>query len=73
MIVIDEDEHPIKLDLEDTELSQGIKDIITKEFDGILHLLNFTSRGYDIVKQWYIDGKLYYHVIIDEKNPKTEL
>jgi hypothetical protein len=71
MIVIDEDEHPIKLDLEDTELSQGIKDIITKEFDGILHLLNFTSRGYDIVKQWYIDGKLYYHVIIDEKNPKN--
>lgn len=70
LIVIDEDEHPVKLDLEDTELSQSLKDKISKEFDHVLHLLNFTSRGYDIVKQWYVDGKLYYHVIIDDKNPK---
>lgn len=70
MIVIDEDEHPIKIDLEDTDLSQSIKDKISFEFENILQLLKFTSRGYDIVKQWYTDGKLYYHVIIDEKNPK---
>lgn len=70
MIVIDEDEHPVKLDLEDTELSQSIKDKITAEFHNILLLLKFTSRGYDIVRQWYTDGKLYYHIIIDEKNPK---
>jgi hypothetical protein len=70
MIVIDEDEEPVKIDLEDTELSDTIKDKISKEFDNILDLLFFTSRGYDIVRQWYVDGKLYYHVIIDENNPK---
>lgn len=70
MIVIDEDEDPVKLDLEATELSESIKNKITKEFDNILNLLKFTSRGYDIVRQWYVDGKLYYHVIVDDKNPK---
>lgn len=70
MIVIDEDEEPVKIDLEATELSQPIKDKLSKEFEHILTLLNFTSRGYDITRQWYVDGKLFYHVIIDEKNPK---
>jgi hypothetical protein len=70
LIVIDEDENPVKVDLEATGLSQPIKDKISKEFDNILTLLEFTNRGYDIVKQWYTDGKLYYHVIVDDTNPK---
>jgi len=70
LIVIDQDEKPVKIDLEDTELSQPIKDKISKEFETIIDLLDFTARGYDIVKQWYVDGRLYYHVIIDDKNPK---
>lgn len=70
LVVIDEDEKPIKIDLEDVEVSETIKAKITKEFDNILTLLNFTSRGYDIVRQWYVDGRLYYHVIIDEQNTK---
>ena len=70
MIVIDEDEDPVKIDLDATDLSDSIKDKIHTEFDNVLELLNFTSRGYNIVRQWYVDGKLYYHVIIDDKNPK---
>ena len=70
MIVIDEDEDPVKIDLDSTDLSDGIKDKIHTEFDNVLEMLNFTSRGYNIVRQWYVDGKLYYHVIIDDKNPK---
>lgn len=70
LIVIDQDEEPVKIDLGSTELSQPIKDKITKEFDNIITLLDFTAKGYDIMKQWYIDGRLYYHVIIDDNNPK---
>ena len=70
MIVIDEDEDPVKIDLDATDLSDSIKDKIHTEFDNVLELLNFTSRGYNIVRQWYVDGKLYYHVIIDDENPK---
>jgi len=70
LIVIDEDEDPVKIDLEHTELSESVKKKITDEFDNILRLLNFTSRGYDVLRQWYIDGKLYYHVIVDDKNPR---
>ena len=70
LVVIDEDEEPVKIDLELTELSPSIKERITKEFDNILTLLNFSSRGYDIVRQWYVDGRLYYHILIDEENPK---
>jgi len=70
LIVIDEDEDPVKIDLEHTELSESVKKKITDEFDIILRLLNFTSRGYDVLRQWYIDGKLYYHVIVDDKNPR---
>lgn len=70
LIVIDEDEEPVKIDLEHTELSESVKKKITDEFDNILRLLNFTSRGYDVLRQWYIDGKLYYHVIVDDKNPR---
>lgn len=70
IMVIDENEDPVKIDLEKTGLSPKIKNKIKQEFDNILKLLNFTSNGYDIIRQWYIDGRLFYNVIIDEKNPQ---
>lgn len=68
IVIIDEDEDPIKLNLDKLPLPDKIKDKISFEFENILRLLNFTSKGYDIVRQWYVDGRLYYHVIFDEKN-----
>ena len=68
LFVIDEDETPVKIDLESTQLPESIKKKIMTEFDNILTMLNFNSRGYDIAWQWYVDGKLYYHKIVDEKN-----
>lgn len=53
---------------------QGIGDTVKKaieaEFRNILRLLDFNHQGYDIFKRWYVDGRLYYHAIIDTNNPK---
>lgn len=69
LIVIDEDEDPVKINLDEVDLPDSVKTKISEEFDTVLKLLNFASKGYDIVRQWYVDGRLYYHKIIDDKNP----
>lgn len=58
----------IRLDL--LNINERIKKIIRDEFKTALHLLKFNKKSYDIFRQWYIDGRLYYQIIIDEKNPK---
>jgi hypothetical protein len=69
-IVKEGDENIVSLNLDDiTELSDKIKKIINDEFVNISRLLNFNNFGYEIFRRWYIDGRLYYHVIIDENNP----
>jgi hypothetical protein len=59
----------IKLDKVDG-LSENIKEKITKEFQIVLQLLNFSNIGDDLFRRWYIDGRLFFHVVVDEKNPK---
>jgi hypothetical protein len=68
-IVMDEDADPVKLNLENLILSENIKEKITNEFDEILNLIQFDRKGHDIFRRWYIDSKLYFHIIIDEDNP----
>lgn len=58
----------IQLDQIDN-LPENIKKIIQKEFEFCLSLLDFNRRAYEIARRWYIDGRLYYHAIIDEKKP----
>ena len=69
-IVISHDEKVVECITDDIEFSDGIKKKIREEFDGILELLDFSNYGYDIFQKWYVDGRLNYHVIIDENNPK---
>lgn len=69
-IIIDNFEDPVELNLDDVEYSDKIKNSISEEFEGIIKMLNFNNKGHDIFRQWYVDGRLYYHTIIDEKNPK---
>ena len=69
-IVMDDDRKPIKLDLEKTDLSDGIKSRIYKEYDLILRMLDFYNKGPDIFRRWYTDSKIYYHIIIDNKDPQ---
>ena len=57
----------IELDyLED--ISEMLKERIRNEFDYLLEKLNFKYNGYEIFRRWFVDGRLYYHVIIDHNN-----
>ena len=49
-------------------LSKSSKKAITQEFEKILDLLEFNEKGYEVARHWYIDGRMFYHVIIDPKN-----
>jgi len=49
---------------------ETIKRKIIDEFNNILKLLNFNNLSDDLFKRWYIDGRIYYHIVVDEKNPK---
>ena len=69
-IVQDDIKKTIQMDLEHVELSDSIKDTMQEEFDYILKLLHFNVRGYDIFRKWYIDGKMYFHIVIDDKKKK---
>jgi len=67
-IVVGVDEGPIKIVLDKLEYPEAIKDKIREEFEKILEIMDFNNNCYDIFKKWYIDGRLYYHIVIDEKN-----
>ena len=69
-VVSDEDSAPVNLVLDDLEQPDRIKKLMQEEFDHIIKLLNFNWTGHDTFRKWYIDGRLYFHKIIDEKNPK---
>lgn len=61
----------VELILDDVELPDRIKKLFITEFKDVLSLLEFTNLGYEIFRRWYVDGRLYYHAIIDEQNPKN--
>ena len=69
-IVGDNDEAPVNLILDQLEISDKIKDTVKEEFETILKLLNFNAYAHDIFRKWYVDGRLPYHIIIDNKSPK---
>jgi hypothetical protein len=70
-IVSDEEHAPVKILLDEVKLSASIKKKIEEEFKNVFKLLKFDSRGHDIFRSWYIDGRLYYQILVDEKNPKN--
>lgn len=67
-IVNEEGQKIVEVILDDLKIANNVKKAITAEFDNILNLLDFNSYSYDIFRKWYIDGRLYYHVIIDEQS-----
>jgi len=69
-IVNDSDGSPVNLVLDNVELPENIKDKIHEEFKIILKLLDFNYNGSDIFRRWYIDGKIYYHLMIDNEKSK---
>ncbi len=72
-IVADERDQSVSLSLDNLNLSQKIKTKIRDEFDEILKLLQFEEKGHDIFKRWYIDGRVYYHKVINPDQPRLGL
>jgi len=62
--------HIVGIILSDVEASDKIKGIIEDEFENVIKLLKFNAKAYEIFRQWYIDGRLFYHAIVDEKAPQ---
>jgi len=69
-IVRDESGRSVMLLLDDLEQPDNIKDMIRDEFDHVLKILDFSNSGTDIFRNWYIDGRIFYQVLIDEKQPR---
>ncbi len=68
-IVGDHDSSPVDIRLDALDVSDQIKEVVKNEFDNVLRMINFNQYAHDIFRKWYIDGRLPYHVIIDEGSP----
>ena len=66
-----ENEQAVKITLDKVEVSDQIKKGITEEFDNIISMLDFANNGHDMFKRWYIDGRLYHHLVVNESNIKA--
>ena len=60
----------VEINLDKIKYSDNVKERIREEFETITELLSFHNEAYDLFKRWYIDGRMYFHAIIDEKNPR---
>ena len=69
-IVSDTNDSPVEIELSNLNASDGIKNKIRSEFKYILDLLDFDKKAHEIYRNWYVDGRIYYHKIIDLKNPQ---
>jgi hypothetical protein len=72
-IVSEPEVETVSINLDRTNASSNIKKLIAEEFDAIKKLLNFDNQAYDIFRRYYVDGRLYYHAIIDDKKPEAGL
>lgn len=70
-IVSEDTGKTVSINLDDVDSKEKLKKQIEEEFKNVLRLLNFNELGHEIFKRWYVDGRLFYHVVIDEKNPKA--
>lgn len=66
-----ENSSSVEIALDDIEASDKIKDLIRDEFDSIVAMLKFNELGHDIFRSFYVDGRLYYHLLVNESNMKA--
>ena len=69
-ITHDDDGRVVDIILDNLKQPESIKKKIREEFDNVLSMLNFSNMADDLFKRWYIDGRIYYHIIVNEQNPK---
>jgi len=68
-IVNDDNGKGVELNTDDLKQPEAIKKKIRDEFELVLKLLDFSNMGHDLFRRWYIDGRLFYHIVIDDKRP----
>ncbi len=69
-VVSDADDTPVEIELSNLDIGQNIKNRIRQEFATILRMLKFDKHCHQIIRNWYIDGRLFYHKVVDLDNPK---
>ena len=69
-IVTDQNDSPVQIDLANLDVSDSVKEMIRKEFDYIKNLIGFDTKAHEMFRRWYIDGRLYYHKVIDLQRPQ---
>ena len=72
-IASNENDSPISLQLDGLKQSSNVKRRIKEEFDRVLQLMMFQEKGHDIFRRWYVDGRLFYHKVIDKKDPRKSI
>ena len=69
-IVSNEKDQAVAIELDRLAYPKRIKERIREEFDTVLELMSFDTKGHDIFRRWYVDGRIFYHKVIDQKNPR---
>jgi hypothetical protein len=64
------DEDPVTLVTDKLSVSDSVKEQIQDEFENLTEMLDFKNRSHDYFRRWYVDGRLYFHKVIDTANPK---
>ena len=69
-VVSDNNDSCVDINLENLDIGMGVKKKVRDEFDYIKRLINFDNRAHEIIRSWYIDGRIFYHKVIDLDDPK---
>ena len=69
-IVSDQNDSPVEIDLDNLNVSDTLKRVVRDEFKYIKDLLQFDKKSHEIFRNWYVDGRLHYHKVIDVKKPE---
>ena len=72
-IVADLNDSPVEIDLDNLNASASLKNVIRDEFKYIKDLIGFDKKAHEIFRNWYVDGRLYYHKVIDLQKPELGL
>jgi Skp family chaperone for outer membrane proteins len=70
-IITDDHSDPISINLDEVKQPDSVKKRIQEEFDEVLKLLDFSNLSYELFRRWYVDGRLFYHIMIDTKTPRN--
>src|SRR6056300_1603066 len=66
-----EEGQSIHVYMDNLKVSDSIKKQIKNEFDNIISMLGFNELGHDIFRRWYVDGRIFHHLVVNESNLKA--